>query len=108
MRYTLVGCCPGAGAPCTLLCYGVLAGGFLSDRWLGAPDPGLALERHQHVLGPAQAWHSGDASSLRWPAGHGPVGSWLGFGPASEHGMPSMGWLHTPQPEPSEATSKVQ
>ncbi len=23
-----------------LLCYGVLAGGFLSDRWLGQPDPG--------------------------------------------------------------------
>ena len=22
-----------------LLCYGTLAGGFLSDRWLGAPDP---------------------------------------------------------------------
>ena len=42
-------------------------------------DPGLALERHQHVLGPAQAWHSGDASFLRCPAGHGPVGSWVGL-----------------------------
>lgn len=25
-----------------LLCYGTLAGGFLTDRWLGAPDPDLA------------------------------------------------------------------
>ena len=51
-------------------------------------DPGLALERHQHVLGPAQAWHSGDASSLRWPAGHGPVGSWLGLALGLALGLP--------------------
>ncbi len=28
---------------CKLICYGVLAGGFLSERWLGAPDPGAAF-----------------------------------------------------------------
>ena len=28
----------------TLLCYGTLAGGFLTERWLGAPDPGHAFE----------------------------------------------------------------
>jgi aryl-alcohol dehydrogenase-like predicted oxidoreductase len=27
----------------SLLCYGTVAGGFLSDRWLGAPEPGQAL-----------------------------------------------------------------
>jgi aryl-alcohol dehydrogenase-like predicted oxidoreductase len=27
-----------------ILCYGVLAGGFLSERWLGVPDPGYAFE----------------------------------------------------------------
>ncbi|WP_453960690.1 aldo/keto reductase [Amorphus suaedae] len=26
------------------LCYGTVAGGFLSDRWLGAPEPGEPLE----------------------------------------------------------------
>jgi aryl-alcohol dehydrogenase-like predicted oxidoreductase len=31
----------GLGVP--LLCYGTLAGGFFSERWLGAPDPGAAL-----------------------------------------------------------------
>lgn len=25
------------------LCYGTLAGGFLSERWLGQPDPGMAM-----------------------------------------------------------------
>ena len=28
----------------SLLCYGTVAGGFLSDRYLGAPEPGPALE----------------------------------------------------------------
>ncbi len=27
-----------------MLCYGGLAGGFLSERWLGAPDPTAPLE----------------------------------------------------------------
>ncbi|MGQ0766143.1 MAG: aldo/keto reductase, partial [Gemmatimonadota bacterium] len=27
-----------------LLCYGVLAGGFLSERWIGASEPGVPLE----------------------------------------------------------------
>ncbi|MGI9332658.1 MAG: aldo/keto reductase [Gammaproteobacteria bacterium] len=27
-----------------LLCYGVLAGGFLTEAWLGQPDPGFAFE----------------------------------------------------------------
>ena len=39
----------------------------------------VAPSRHQHVPGPAHAWHSGELSSLRCPAGHGPVGSWLGL-----------------------------
>ena len=34
-----------AGGPRTMyLCYGVLAGGFLTDRYLGAPDPSPPLE----------------------------------------------------------------
>jgi aryl-alcohol dehydrogenase-like predicted oxidoreductase len=32
-----------------LLCYGTLAGGFLSDRWLGAPDPGHDLANRSLV-----------------------------------------------------------
>ncbi len=27
-----------------LLCYGTLAGGFLTEKWLGAPDPGFTFE----------------------------------------------------------------
>jgi aryl-alcohol dehydrogenase-like predicted oxidoreductase len=32
-----------------LLCYGTLAGGFLSDRYLGRPDPALPLENRSLV-----------------------------------------------------------
>jgi aryl-alcohol dehydrogenase-like predicted oxidoreductase len=32
-----------------LLCYGAVAGGFLSDRWLGAPDPLPPLENRSLV-----------------------------------------------------------
>jgi aryl-alcohol dehydrogenase-like predicted oxidoreductase len=31
------------------LCYGVLAGGFLTDAWLGRPDPGFAFENRSLV-----------------------------------------------------------
>jgi aryl-alcohol dehydrogenase-like predicted oxidoreductase len=32
-----------------LLCYGAIAGGFLSDRWLGKNDPGYAFENRSLV-----------------------------------------------------------
>lgn len=32
-----------------LLCYGTLAGGFLTDQWLGQPDPGFAFENRSLV-----------------------------------------------------------
>lgn len=32
-----------------LLCYGTLAGGFLTDAWLDAPDPGFAFENRSLV-----------------------------------------------------------
>lgn len=32
-----------------ILIYGSLAGGFLSDRWLGAPDPGFAFQNRSLV-----------------------------------------------------------
>ncbi|WP_299830405.1 aldo/keto reductase [uncultured Roseobacter sp.] len=32
-----------------LLCYGTLAGGFLTERWLGAPDPGFAFENRSLI-----------------------------------------------------------
>ena len=32
-----------------LLCYGIGAGGFLSDRWLGAPEPAAPLENRSLV-----------------------------------------------------------
>lgn len=32
-----------------LLCYGTLAGGFLTDRWLDQPDPGFAFENRSLV-----------------------------------------------------------
>lgn len=32
-----------------LLVYGVLAGGFLTDRWLGVPDPGFEFENRSPV-----------------------------------------------------------
>ena len=37
----MVDCAPRTASP--LLCYGTLAGGFLSERWLGAAEPGAAL-----------------------------------------------------------------
>lgn len=33
-----------------LLCYGALAGGFLSERWLGAPDPSLASLENRSLV----------------------------------------------------------
>ncbi len=33
----------------TFLCYGTLAGGFLTDKWLGAPDPGFKFENRSLV-----------------------------------------------------------
>jgi aryl-alcohol dehydrogenase-like predicted oxidoreductase len=32
-----------------ILCYGTLAGGFLTDAWLGQPDPGFAFENRSLV-----------------------------------------------------------
>jgi len=32
-----------------LLCYGTLAGGFLTENWLGKPDPGFAFENRSLV-----------------------------------------------------------
>ncbi len=32
-----------------ILCYGVLAGGFLTDKWLGQPDPGFAFENRSLI-----------------------------------------------------------
>jgi aryl-alcohol dehydrogenase-like predicted oxidoreductase len=32
-----------------ILCYGTLAGGFLSEHWLGRPDPGFAFENRSLV-----------------------------------------------------------
>ena len=47
-----------------LLCYGTLAGGFLSDRWLGAPDPLAAsatlenrsLTKYRLIIEEAGGW----------------------------------------------------
>ena len=32
-----------------LLCYGTLAGGFLTEKWLGQPDPGFAFENRSLI-----------------------------------------------------------
>lgn len=32
-----------------LICYGALAGGFLTDRWLGRPDPGFEFENRSLI-----------------------------------------------------------
>ncbi|MCK0150417.1 aldo/keto reductase [Marivita sp. S6314] len=32
-----------------LICYGTLAGGFLTEKWLGQPDPGFAFENRSLV-----------------------------------------------------------
>ena len=39
----------GAANGLQLLCYGTLAGGFLTERWLGAPDPGFAFENRSLI-----------------------------------------------------------
>ena len=39
----------GAGHDVWLLCYGSVAGGFLSDRWLGASEPSAPLENRSLV-----------------------------------------------------------
>lgn len=33
----------------SLLCYGTVAGGFLSDRWLGRPEPAFALQNRSLI-----------------------------------------------------------
>ncbi|SIT07475.1 Predicted oxidoreductase [Roseivivax lentus] len=38
-----------AQADMQLLCYGTLAGGFLTEGWLGKPDPGFAFENRSLV-----------------------------------------------------------
>ena len=38
-----------AGNNMQLLCYGTLAGGFLTEKWLGQPDPGFAFENRSLV-----------------------------------------------------------
>ncbi|MDD9715179.1 aldo/keto reductase [Dinoroseobacter sp. PD6] len=37
------------GQDMQLLCYGTLAGGFLTEHWLGAPDPGFAFANRSLV-----------------------------------------------------------
>jgi aryl-alcohol dehydrogenase-like predicted oxidoreductase len=39
----------GARRGVQILCYGTLAGGFLTDAWLGKPDPGFAFENRSLV-----------------------------------------------------------
>jgi aryl-alcohol dehydrogenase-like predicted oxidoreductase len=43
----MVGAAKGHGV--SLLCYGTVAGGFLSDRWLGLPEPHAPLENRSLV-----------------------------------------------------------
>lgn len=38
-----------SGADVALLCYGTLAGGFLTESWLGAPDPGFRFDNRSLV-----------------------------------------------------------
>jgi aryl-alcohol dehydrogenase-like predicted oxidoreductase len=46
----------------TLLCYGVLAGGLLSDTWLGIPDPGrpafenVSLDKYYRIICDFGGW----------------------------------------------------
>jgi aryl-alcohol dehydrogenase-like predicted oxidoreductase len=56
LQYSVLDCRPAGAmtACCTangvrLLAYGALAGGFLSERWLGRPDPAGALENRSLV-----------------------------------------------------------
>jgi aryl-alcohol dehydrogenase-like predicted oxidoreductase len=39
----------GAGRDVQILCYGTLAGGFLTDAWLGQPDPGFQFENRSLI-----------------------------------------------------------
>jgi aryl-alcohol dehydrogenase-like predicted oxidoreductase len=39
----------GAAHDLRLLCYGTLAGGFLTEKWLGRPDPGFAFENRSLI-----------------------------------------------------------
>ena len=58
-----------------LLCYGTVAGGFLSERWRGRPDPGMALEnrslvKYKLVIDDAGGWDFFQAllDALAWVA----------------------------------------
>lgn len=61
-QQSLAGLCAGNGMH--LLCYGTLAGGFLGERWLGAPDPsadGVTLEnrsltKYRLIIEEAGGW----------------------------------------------------
>jgi len=49
------------GADSWLLCYGTLAGGFLSDRWFGAEDPvppwpNRSLQKYRLIIDDAGGW----------------------------------------------------
>jgi aryl-alcohol dehydrogenase-like predicted oxidoreductase len=46
-RATMVACCRDHGI--ALLCYGTVGGGFLSERWLGRPEPSAALSNRSLV-----------------------------------------------------------
>jgi aryl-alcohol dehydrogenase-like predicted oxidoreductase len=46
-RATMVACCRDHGI--ALLCYGTVGGGFLSERWLGRPEPSDALSNRSLV-----------------------------------------------------------
>jgi aryl-alcohol dehydrogenase-like predicted oxidoreductase len=39
----------GAAHNVQILCYGVLAGGFLTDAWLGKPDPGFQFDNRSLI-----------------------------------------------------------
>lgn len=47
---------------CYLLCYGVLAGGLMSEKWLGIPDPGMpnfenvSLDKYYRIINDFGGW----------------------------------------------------
>ncbi|QIB65553.1 aldo/keto reductase [Kineobactrum salinum] len=47
---------------CYLLCYGVLGGGLISERWLGVPDPGgpylenVSLDKYYRIIQDMGGW----------------------------------------------------
>ena len=47
---------------CHLLCYGVLAGGLLSEKWVGIPDPGMpnfenvSLDKYYRIINDFGGW----------------------------------------------------